>query len=150
SPIVGRVTLDANAGDAGSGVSTVRFERAASGTATWILIGVGRIAPYHITFDSRSVPNGNYDLRTVAIDAAGNRTTSAIVPGVAVNNPAHPPTTPSAIDDIVAPAHGVILLGSIAGSAEQETWAVGLTSAPPARVNGSRLPYTALGNQVVL
>src|SRR5262249_3245971 len=49
SPIVGQVTLSANAEDAGSGVSTVRFERAVSGSATWILIATARVAPYHVT-----------------------------------------------------------------------------------------------------
>ncbi|HKD93343.1 MAG TPA: Ig-like domain-containing protein, partial [Gaiellaceae bacterium] len=150
SPIVGQVKLDAAADDAGSGVSTVRFERAAAGSPTWILIGVDRTTPYHVTFDSRSVPNGNYDFRTVAIDAAGNQTTSAVVSSIAVNNPVLPPTTPRTIDDIVAPAQNVTLLGSVAGSAQHETWAVGLTSAQPALVNGSRLPYTAQGKQVVL
>jgi hypothetical protein len=150
SPIVGQVRLEASADDAGSGVSTVRFERAASGTSTWILIGIDRTAPYHVTFDSRSVPNGNYDLRTVAIDAAGNQAASAIVTNIAVNNPVTPPTTQPTIDDIVAPAHGLDLLGSVAGSAEHETWAVGFTNGQPALVNGSRLPYTAQGNQVVI
>jgi hypothetical protein len=42
------------------------------------------------------------------------------------------------------------MLGEIAGSPQHETWAVGFTSAAPARVDGSPLPYTAPGNQVVL
>jgi hypothetical protein len=150
SPVVGQVTLNAAAADASSGVSAVRFERAVAGSSTWILIGIDRAPPFHVTFDSRSVPNGNYDLRTVAIDAAGNQTTSAVVSNIAVNNPVRPPTTPPTIDDIVAPAQNVTLLGSVAGSAAHETWAVGLTSAQPALVGGSRLPYTAQGNQVVL
>ena len=120
-PLVGQVRLDASAADAGSGVATVRFERAVAGSATWILIGVDRTAPYHVIFDSRSVPNGKYDFRTVAIDSAGNRTISAIAPDIAVANPSRPPTTPPTIDDIVGPAHGVILLGSIGGSPEHET-----------------------------
>jgi photosystem II stability/assembly factor-like uncharacterized protein len=150
SPLVGRVTLSATADDAGSGVSSVRFERAAHGTSSWILIGVRRATPYSIVFDSRSVPNGSYDLRTVATDAAGNSATSAIVSDVTIDNPATPPTTPPTTEDIVGPAHGVVLLGSIAGSPQHETWAAGFTSAPPARVDGSRLPYTAVGNQLVL
>src|SRR5262249_38962612 len=150
SPIVGQVTLSANAEDAGSGVSTVRFERAVSGSATWILIATARVAPYHVTFDSRAVPNGSYDFRTVAIDAAGNRAVSAVVPHIAVTNPVQPAAKPPTIDDIVAPAHGVTLLGSIASSPQHETWAVGFTGAPPARVDGSLLPYTAERDQVVL
>jgi hypothetical protein len=149
-PLVGQVTLHATADDASSGVSTVRFERAAHGTSTWILIGVRRATPYSLVFDSRSVPNGSYDFRSVATDAAGNRATSAVVSDVAVDNPATPLATPPTIDDIVGPAHGIVLLGSVAGSPQHETWAAGLTDGPPASVNGSRLPYTAQGNQIVL
>jgi hypothetical protein len=150
SPIVGQVALNATADDAGSGVSAVRFERAAAGTATWILIGTKRTSPYHAIFDSRTVPNGTYDFRTVAIDAAGNKAISPVVANIAVDNPVQAPTTPPTIDDTVAPAHRVTLLGSVAGSAQHETWAVGFTNAQPALVGGSRLPYTATGDQVVL
>jgi hypothetical protein len=150
SPLVGRVTLNATADDASSGVSSVRFERAAHGTTSWILIGVRRATPYSLLFDSRTVPNGSYDFRVVATDAAGNSSTSAVAADLTVDNPPIPPTTPPTIDDIVGPAHGVVLLGSIANSPQHETWAAGFTSAPPASFDGSRLPYTAVGNQVVL
>jgi hypothetical protein len=43
----------------------------------------------------------------------------------------------------LSPATSVSMLGSIAGSADHETWAYGFTSAPPASVGGARLPYTA-------
>src|SRR5262249_26220072 len=115
-----------------------------------ILIGVRRATPYSLLFDSRSVPNGSYDFRVVATDEAGNSATSAVASGLTVDNPAIPPTTPPTIDDIVGPPHGVVLLGSIATTPQHETWAAGFTSAPPASANGSRLPYTAAGNQPVL
>src|SRR5262249_58850336 len=89
-------------------------------------------------------------LGVVATDPAGNNPPSAVASGVTVDNPATPPTNPPAIDDIVGPAHGVVLLGSVANSPQHETWAAGFTSAPPASVDGSRLPYTAVGNQPVL
>src|SRR5262249_37620350 len=54
------------------------------------------------------------------------------------------------IETLVAPARNLQLLGSLAGSAQHETWALGTSSAGPAAVDGERLPYTAPGAQIVL
>jgi hypothetical protein len=149
--LTGRVTLTATADDGdGSGIASVQFQRATSGSGTWIPIGTSRVAPYHVTFDTATVPNGTYDLRVVATDQAGNAYTSKPVTGIAIANTASPPVTVPAIANMVVPAHAIQFLGTIAASADDETWAVGFTSGPPAQVAGSPLPYTDPGNQLVV
>jgi len=44
-------------------------------------------APYSITWNTASVPNGNHTLTAVARDAAGNSTTSAGVTVLVINLP---------------------------------------------------------------
>jgi hypothetical protein len=73
----GTLAVAANAADAVSGVASVRLERAPAGSSTWTLVGTDTTAPWSIAFDTTSVPDGLYDLRAVATDAAGNETTSA-------------------------------------------------------------------------
>src|SRR5262249_31399321 len=76
----GLVTLRATADDrSGSGVTSARFERAGAGTGVWVGVGVDRTAPSQTFFDTTEVPNGFYDLRAVARDAAGNTAPSASV-----------------------------------------------------------------------
>src|SRR5262249_23546021 len=72
SRLTGRVTVRANAVDNGSGIATVRFERAGAGTGTWVPFATARVAPFSVVFNTATVPNGRYDLRAVATDNAGH------------------------------------------------------------------------------
>ncbi|WP_210495784.1 Ig-like domain-containing protein [Patulibacter sp. SYSU D01012] len=74
----GNVTLTASADDAGSGVAKVTIQRAAAGTGSWTDVCTQTSAPYACTW---AAAVGSYDLRAVAVDAAGNATTSAVVTG---------------------------------------------------------------------
>jgi hypothetical protein len=145
----GRQVLSAVASDAGSGVALVSFERARAGSSAWHRIGEVTRPPYSHALNTESLQNGLYDLRATAIDSAGNRRTSAVIAGIAVNNPTLPPVVSASITSVVAPAQGVTILGAVGGG-HPETWAYGFTSAPPAVVNGETLPYTASGRQLVL
>ena len=149
SPLTGKVTLSVNATDAGSGVTSVQYERAAAGTNAWTQIGSSGEAPYSDTVDTSAWADGAYSLRAVATDHAGNVATSNVVT-VTASNPSPPPPTPVAISGLAAPVHHVTMLGAVAGSPTGEAWAYGYTNAPPASVNGSPLPYTAEGDQFVL
>src|SRR5262249_24708019 len=106
SSLTGRIELTAEADDgSGSGIASVRFERAATGTGTWVPIGSARVAPYTVRFDTTTVPNGVYDLRAVATDQAGSTADSVPVDGVTITNAAAPPQQVPSIADMAAPAH---------------------------------------------
>jgi photosystem II stability/assembly factor-like uncharacterized protein/murein DD-endopeptidase MepM/ murein hydrolase activator NlpD len=154
SPVRGRITLSANAEDSGSGVASVTFERARARTSAWQQIGTSTLAAdastYTRSLNTATLENGAYDFRATAIDAAGNRASSAVVSSIEVDNPVQAAIVPPSITGMMAPAHSITILGSVAGSEQHETWAYGFTSAPPAEVQGKRLPYTADGEQLVL
>jgi photosystem II stability/assembly factor-like uncharacterized protein len=153
-----QATLSAKASDAVSGVASVRFQaRSLAGAGAWINIGGKTTIPeslgsstYTHTLDTESLQNGSYNFRAIAEDVAGNEATSTIVPDVEVDNPSLTPAVSPSIAGVAAPARDVSFLGAIAGSPEHEAWAYGFTSAPPAEVNGSPLPYEAQGEQLVL
>ena len=86
------VTVSSNSADALSGVSSVTFQRSAAGANSWTTIGSDATGPYSVSFDSTGVADGNYDLRAVTTDAAGNSFTSAVVT-ITVDNSA--PAAPS-------------------------------------------------------
>jgi len=153
-----QATLSAKATDALSGVASVRFQaRSVASAGAWINVGGKTTIPqpsgsgiYTHTLDTESLQNGPYDFRAIAEDGAGNEATSQVVPDVEVDNPSLTPAVSASIAGVAAPARDVSFLGAIAGSPEHEAWAYGFTSAPPAEVNGSPLPYEARGEQLVL
>jgi hypothetical protein len=80
----GTVKFTVDAADLGSGIERVVFEAKQNGTATWYAACTVMSAPYTCSGDTRSlvvpgfgtvqVPDGLYDLRGAAYDAAGNVT----------------------------------------------------------------------------
>ena len=80
SPLRGAVTLSATADDDDSGIATVTLQRR-SGTGAFIDICTTSATPYGcvLVTTAGATPDGTYDLRAVAVDAAGNTTISAIV-----------------------------------------------------------------------
>jgi Big-like domain-containing protein len=81
SPLRGAATLTVAADDVDSGVATVTLQRSKAGLNTFTDICVTTSYPYSCAFltTAGATPDGSYDLRAVAVDAAGNATTSAIV-----------------------------------------------------------------------
>lgn len=75
----GTVTIGATASDAHSGVAEVTIQRRLVGAADWTTICVDASAPYSCRFDTTQVAAGTYDLRAIAVDVAGNSTTSSSV-----------------------------------------------------------------------
>src|SRR6185295_1005756 len=66
------VTLTSNSADtAGSGVATVQFQRSPVGAGTWTNQAAG--------WDTHNVGDGQYDVRVITTDNAGNSFTSATV-----------------------------------------------------------------------
>ncbi len=160
STLTGSVTLSVEQSDnpppkpgcpaaAGPGIASVEYERAIAGTNAWTQIGSSGEPPFSTTIDTSGWPNGSYDLRAQATDRAGNVGQSGRVT-VQSSNPPPPPPAQRTISGLAVPAHLITMLGSVAGSPDGEAWADGYTSAPPATVDGSPLPYTAEGDQFVL
>lgn len=86
SPLRGTVSLTATASDAESGVAQVQIQYQLSGTTTWTTACSLSIDPYTCRFDTTQVKDGTYAFRSVATDAAGNVTTSAVVGSRTVDN----------------------------------------------------------------
>ena len=82
------IAVTSNSTDAGgSGVGTVTFQRSPLGLGSWTTINSDALAPYSIAFDTTAVVDGQYDLRAVTTDLAGNSFTSTLVT-VTVDNAA--------------------------------------------------------------
>ncbi len=80
SPLRGAVTLTATADDDDSGVATVTLQRR-TGAGAFVDICTTSTDPYscQLVTTAGATPDGTYDLRAIAVDAAGNTTTSATV-----------------------------------------------------------------------
>lgn len=86
SPLRGTATITATAADADSGIATVTIQRSATGAAAWTTLCAATSAPYTCSWDTTAVDDGAYDLRAVAVDKAGNTTTSTLVGATVANN----------------------------------------------------------------
>jgi hypothetical protein len=86
----GTITLDATASDTGSGVSSVTIQRSPAGLGIWTDVCTDLSSPYSCTGVDTTAWGGDglYDLRTAAIDVAGNPNTSATVANRRVDNTA--------------------------------------------------------------
>jgi len=101
----GSVAVSSNSADTGSGVASAQFQRSPAGADIWSNIGAAdTTAPYSTTFDTTAVIDGQYDLRVITSDSAGNSFTSPAV-SVRIDN-----TSPTG--SLTAPAPDAILSGS--------------------------------------
>ncbi len=75
----GTIVLASNSADAGSGVATFAFQRSQAGVGSW--------TPQAASWDTTLQADGDYDLRVVTTDNAGNAFTSPVVT-VTVDNTA--------------------------------------------------------------
>jgi photosystem II stability/assembly factor-like uncharacterized protein len=168
SPLSGDVTLKVTAndprlpgGEPGSGVASVIFERARAGSTAWKRLPGGEVTvpssssagTYAHRLHTEILENGRYRLRARALDAAGNQASSQETE-VEVANTVSAPAVSASITGVVAPAEEITILGTVSAGAsprhEAETWAYGITRAPPAAAGADRLEYTAEGHQLVL
>ncbi|HEX6177008.1 MAG TPA: Ig-like domain-containing protein [Thermoanaerobaculia bacterium] len=102
--VSGVVTVTANASD-NVAVAGVRFYQ-----GSVLLDAEDTTAPFSMSWDTTTTPNGVYSLTAVARDAAGNVTTSAPV-SVTVSNIAVDTTPPSVA--VQSPAHGATVAGIV-------------------------------------
>jgi large repetitive protein len=63
----------------GSGLATTSFQYSPAGAGTWTLIGTDTTSPYAVSWNAAALSAGDYDLRVISIDGAGNSFTGAAV-----------------------------------------------------------------------
>jgi photosystem II stability/assembly factor-like uncharacterized protein len=167
SPLSGDVTLKVTTndpslpnGEPASGVASVIFERARAGSAAWTRLPGGEVtvassssSGYTHRLHTEILENGRYMFRARALDAAGNQASSQETE-VEVANTMSAQAVSASITGVVAPAEDITILGAVSADAsprhEAETWAYGITRAPPAAAGAGRLEYTSEGHQLVL
>ncbi len=75
--LAGTVAVSSDSADSGSGVASAEFQRRPAGGGAWTTIGTDANAPYSVNWNTTALGDGDYDLRVVTTDDAGNTTTSA-------------------------------------------------------------------------
>ena len=113
SLLAGAAPLAGAATDAGSGIASLRFERAAAGTGTWTTACSATTAPYGCSWATTAAADGLYDLRAVATDAAGNTRATGVLASRRVDNAG--PTV--ALADPGSPLRRTVTLGAGASDA---------------------------------
>ena len=71
------MTVSSDSADAGSGVASAEFQRRPAGGGAWTTIDTDTTAPYSTSWDTTPLTDGDYDLRVITTDQAGNTFTSA-------------------------------------------------------------------------
>jgi len=110
STVAGTVTVSASA-SSNVGVTSVQFQLDGADLGAALTS-----APYVLSWNTATVPNGTHSLTAVARDAAGNTATSSAVT-VTVSNGPPPDTTPPTVT-ITSPASGATVSGTITVSAD--------------------------------
>ncbi len=77
--LMGVVDVSANARDTGSGVALTRFEVSPGGD-DWTEIGTVGASPFRTNWNTGLFGEGDYQLRAIALDRAGNEVVSRAVP----------------------------------------------------------------------
>jgi len=109
----GTVSLPTTLYSAGTTTYTVRVEYAPAGASNWKTICANLSSPFACSWNTTTLANGEYDLRSVAT-AGSTTTTSAIVDGLLVDNTA--PTV--SMVDPGTPLAGVVTLAATASDAD--------------------------------
>lgn len=86
TPLRGTATFTATAADADSGVAGVQLQYQRTGTATWTTFCSPTADPYTCRYATTQLADGTYAFRAIAVDGAGNSTTSATVANRVVDN----------------------------------------------------------------
>jgi uncharacterized protein (TIGR03118 family) len=119
STVAGTVAVTADASD-DKGVASVEF---LAGTTS---IGKATAAPFTVNWNTTAAPNAAVNLTAVALDAAGNKTTSSAV-SVTVNNP--PAPAAATLTDLQANIFGPRCSGCHPGIGTALPGSMNLTSA---------------------
>ncbi|AIY19423.1 signal peptidase I [Pimelobacter simplex] len=124
SPLQGSVTLTASASDAESGIASVTIQYLPPGTSTWTTACVDTTAPFSCAWDTRTGPDGGYDVRARATNGAGYTTVSEPVRATVANNVLVVLADPG---DVV---HGTVQTGATVYNGGVLPWLVSVQYAP--------------------
>jgi hypothetical protein len=91
STVHGSITVSSSSADSTSGVASAVFQRSPAGTNSWTTIATDTGSPYTTSWSTTGVSDGDYDLRVVTTDNAGNAFTSPTIT-VTVDNTKPVPT----------------------------------------------------------
>ena len=98
------VTVSSDSADAGSGVATAEFQRRPAGGSPWTTIDTDTNAPYSTSWNTTSLTDGDYDLRVLTTDEAGNTFASPTRTVTVDNNaPSVTVTAPTGFVNAAAP-----------------------------------------------
>jgi hypothetical protein len=123
--IAGTVTLSATATDAETGIASVTFAWAPTGTTTWTTICADTTSPYGCAFATGSLAEQDIDFLVTATDKAGYAATD-LVEGITIDN-----TAPSvSLNSIASPLSGVVTIGATASDAGSGVGSVTIQRAP--------------------
>ncbi len=75
--VTGTLAVESDSADAGSGVDSAEFQRRPAGGGAWTTIDTDANAPYSVSWNTSALADGDYDLRVITTDDAGNSFTSA-------------------------------------------------------------------------
>jgi hypothetical protein len=81
----GTVALNATANST-AGVTSVRIDRAPSGTSTWTTVCTDTTSPYSCSLNTTTLADGLYDFRATLVDGAGRTTVSATMAARRIDN----------------------------------------------------------------
>ena len=73
------VNLAVSASDSGSGIASVRYEERPTGSGSFSTITTSTTSPFGGTWDTTAISTGDYDLRPVITNRAGNSFTGSVV-----------------------------------------------------------------------
>jgi chitinase len=111
TPLQGNVALTGTATDGGSGIASWTVQSRPSGGSTWSDACTDTTAPFgSCTWATAALTDGLYDVRAVAVDAAGNQTASTPITSRRVDNVA--PTV--SLTDPGSPIRGTVTLNATA------------------------------------
>jgi hypothetical protein len=89
--VIGTLAVSSSSADSGSGVATADFQRRPAGGGAWTAIDTDATAPYSVSWDTTALADGDYDLRVVTTDEAGNTFTSPVRTVTVDNSAPSPP-----------------------------------------------------------
>jgi Bacterial Ig domain len=89
TPLTGTRNFAGNAADSGgSGMASLAFQYRPSGGSTWTTACSDSASPYSCAFDTATLADGLYDVRSLASDNSGNTTASSTIANRRMDNTA--------------------------------------------------------------
>src|SRR5262249_44830819 len=138
SPVKGTATVTASSSAGGTGAAAPGFRRSPARVGAWGAVGTATGSPYQVSWDTTGIADGQYDLRVVTTDNAGNATTSPTIGNVLVDN-----TAPTG--SVTAPAASANVRGTVTVATNAADGGSGVASAVIQRSPAGAGTWTTIG-----